>query len=330
MKHKNIAIFVPHAGCPHACSFCDQRTITAQQKLPRAADVRRICEQAFTEISDRRNTEVAFFGGSFTGIPRDYMLELLDAVQPFLGAEGFSGIRISTRPDCIDREVLTLLKQYGVTAIEIGAQSMCDHVLNANGRGHTAQDVVNACELIREYGFELGLQVMVGLYRSTMQDELYTMQEIREIHPDTVRIYPVAVLKNTELAKKFESGEYRLFSFAEVISFCARMLSEFVEYGISVIKCGLHASEFVEEDMIAGFYHPAFRELCEAEIFREMIEKKLAGTQRSHAVIAVHPTCISKAIGQKKANILYFQEQGISVKIIGDANLKAYQIELRE
>ncbi len=330
MKHKNIAIFVPHAGCPHACAFCDQKTITAQEQMPGASDVRRICEQAFTEITDRRSTEIAFFGGSFTAIPQDYMLELLEAAQPFLGEDGFSGIRISTRPDYIDREILTLLKTYGVTAIELGAQSMCDHVLTANDRGHTAQDVVNACALIRGYGFELGLQVMIGLYRSTMQDELYTMQEIRRLHPDTVRIYPVVVLKNTALARKYAASEYSLFSFAQVVSICARMLSVFAQDGISVIKCGLHASEFVEKDMLAGFYHPAFRELCEGELFRDRIGKMLAETQQSHAVIAVHPSCISKAVGHKRENILYFQRMGTAVKIIGDENLDEYEIELRE
>lgn len=330
MKHKNIAIFVPHAGCPHACSFCNQKTITAQSDLPRAADVQRICSQAYTEISDRQNTEVAFFGGSFTAIDRSYMLELLTAVQPFLGKDGFAGIRISTRPDYIDREVLELLRSCGVTAIELGAQSMCDHVLLANDRGHTAQDVADACELIREYGFALGLQMMVGLYKSRMQDELFTVNKIVEIHPDTVRLYPVVVLKGTVLAKLHQTGAYPLFSFAEVVNFCASALDIFSKNGIAVIKCGLHASEFVEQDMIAGFYHPAFRELCEGMLFRNSITAKIMGMQDRCCTIAVHPTCISKAIGQKRANIIHFQEQGICVKIIGDESLEKYQCELRE
>ncbi len=329
MKHKNIAIFVPHAGCPHKCSFCNQNTITAQETLPRTADVQRICAQAFAQISDRRSTEVAFFGGSFTAIPRGDMLELLNAVQPFLGEDGFSGIRISTRPDCISREVLDILKASGVTAIELGAQSMCDHVLAANDRGHTAQDVVNACALIREYGFELGLQVMVGLYASTMRDELYTLQEIRRLHPDTVRIYPTVILKNTELARKYECGAYSPFPFPEVITLCARMLAAFAQDGISVIKCGLHASEFVEQDMIGGFYHPAFRELCESVLFREqMLAKTSSG--RTDYTFAVHPSCVSKAVGQKKANIRCFQEDGKDLKIIADEHVKPFECELRE
>ena len=133
MKHKNIAIFVPHAGCPHACSFCNQKTITAQQTLPQPDDVVRICTQALAEIQDPSNAEIAFFGGSFTAIPQDYMTSLLKAAQPFLGAGRFAGIRISTRPDCISEAILRLLLQYGVTAIELGAQSMDDAVLRASG-----------------------------------------------------------------------------------------------------------------------------------------------------------------------------------------------------
>ncbi len=330
MKHKNIAIFVPHAGCPHACSFCNQKTITAQSKLPHAADVQHVCTQAFSEISDRQNTEVAFFGGSFTAIDRSYMLELLQAVQPFLGMEGFAGIRISTRPDCIDAEILTLLKKYGVSAIELGAQSMCDHVLSVNHRGHTAQQVESASRLIREFGFELGLQMMVGLYGSSAEDEYFTLKRIMELHPDTVRIYPVVVLKGTALAKLYESGEYRLFPMEDVLGFCADALWKFHQTGISVIKCGLHASEFVEQDMTAGFYHPAFRELCEGRVYRSLIASEIGEWSESGVVIAVHPSEVSKATGHKRENLRYFQEKGIKLKIIGDHNLKKYQCEIRE
>ena len=162
MSHSNISIFVPHVGCPHKCAFCDQRTITGKQDIPRASDVQRICRQAIEQIRDPQNTEIAFFGGSFTAVPRDYMLELLEAAKPFVGDKKFRGIRCSTRPDCIDEEILSLLKDYGVTAIELGAQSMSDKVLEANERGHTAADVKNAAELIKSFGIELGLQMMIG------------------------------------------------------------------------------------------------------------------------------------------------------------------------
>ncbi len=347
MSHSNISIFVPHAGCPHQCSFCNQKTISGSQHQPTANDVHRICSQAIEQISDRKNTEIAFFGGSFTAIDRSYMTELLEAAKCYLGENGFKGIRISTRPDFIDNEVLELLKSYGVTSIELGAQSMKNKVLTANERGHTAEDVYRACQLIRNHGFELGLQMMVGLYQSTWNDENKTAKRIMKIHPDTVRIYPVVVLDGTKLAELYKSGEYRLMDFDAVTELCGNMLVEFSIKGIDVIKCGLHASDGVEGDMVAGFYHPAFRELCESRIYRKgmeyiighkeyivcsdmnMVEKTIYKFKRKSLTFAVNPSCISKALGHKKSNVEYFKKKRIDIKVIGDKEIPKYQCEIR-
>lgn len=347
MKHSNISIFIPHAGCPHQCSFCNQKTISGAQKAPSAQDVHTICRQALDEVRDKKNCEIAFFGGSFTAIERGYMLELLEAAKCYLGENGFKGIRISTRPDFIDREILDILKAYGVTAIELGAQSMKNKVLAANERGHTAEDVYKASALIREYGFELGLQMMVGLYKSTLNDELDTMKKIIKIHPDTVRIYPVVVLKDTKLGELYESGEYKLMPFDTVVELCGRMLTEFDNKGIEVIKCGLHASDGVDGDRIAGYYHPAFKELCESWIYRNgmefivndrrqvksaetgMLEKVFDMLKRESYTFAVNPSCISKALGHKRSNVEYFKKMGIDIKIVGDEEIPKYQCEIR-
>lgn len=328
MKHSNISIFVPHIGCPNMCSFCNQHTISGAQKAPTAEEVHDICEKAFDEISSTSDTEIAFFGGSFTAIPRGYMLELLEAVQDFIGEGKFMGIRISTRPDCIDRPILELLKKYGVTSIELGAQSMSDNVLAANDRGHTAQDVVNASELIREYGFELGLQMMVGLYKSTEENEFETIDKIIEICPDTVRIYPVVILKGTKLAELLKSGEYKPFESETVFDICSIALMRFEYKGIKVIKCGLHASEFVERDMVGGFYHPAFREICESLIYRRRTEEFIAYNKPENNMyrIAVNPSCISKAVGHKRSNIEYFRKWHTEIKFIGDSNIPVYEV----
>lgn len=332
MKHKNIAIFVPHAGCPYRCSFCDQRTITAQDRQPRGEDVRRICTQAFREIKELRETEIAFFGGSFTAIPRDEMCALLAAAQPF--AEQCKGIRISTRPDCIDREILEILKAHRVTAIELGAQSMNDRVLAENGRSHTAGDVRKASQRIREGGFELGLQIMPGLYGSTPQDDWETLEAVCAIHPNTVRIYPVVILKGTRLGTLYETGQYRPIPFAQMTAQVARFMCVLMDNGIRIIKVGLHASEFVAQDALGGYYHPAFRELCESEIFKSRMETvllPLARNGRQIWTLAVHPTCVSKAIGQKKANICHFHDTyGMTVTIIGDESVPPYEIQIKE
>lgn len=322
MKHSNISIFVPHAGCPHRCSFCNQRTISGAQQAPTAQEVRVICEKALAESKSPENTEIAFFGGSFTAIPREYMTELLEAVQSFIGEGKFRGIRISTRPDCIDGEILSLLKKYGVTAIELGAQSMDNYVLEMNERGHTAEDVYRASAMIKEYGFELGLQVMIGLYKSLMGTELATIDKVCEIKPDTVRIYPVVILRGTRLAELYLSGEYSPLKtrgkMRAAIQIAAIMMEKCEKSGIRVIKCGLHASEFVEQDMIGGFYHPAFRELCEGHLYREKLKGAL-GDDFTYAKVSVPSRKLSKAIGQGKSNIEYFGKKGKELVIVSDS-----------
>lgn len=347
-RHANISVFVPHAGCPYQCSFCNQHTITQQETLPHAGEVRAICQQALDAMNPdaRAMTEIAFFGGSFTAIPRDYMLELLESAQDFIGEEKFSGIRISTRPDCITPEILELLKFYHVTSIELGAQSMSDKVLSANHRGHTAGDVIKASGLIRKTGFELGLQMMSGLYQSTWDDETMTVREILKIHPDTIRIYPLVILKHTPLGDLYQSGEFELFcdpeknSLDDVITMTAGYMKTFLAHGIRVIKIGLHASEFVEKDMLGGYYHPAFRELCESRIYRMELEDLLnspgfpryseySGYSGYELAIRVHPSCISKAIGQKRENIRYFRDKyGITLKIMPDPAVNIFQIKI--
>lgn len=325
MSHSNISVFVPHIGCPHRCAFCDQRAITGSgAKIPRARDVQRVCAQVVEQVGDLRETELAFFGGSFTAVPREYMNELLGAAQPFVGEGGFKGIRISTRPDCVDEEILDILKKSGVTSIELGAQSMSDKVLAANERGHTSRDVENASRLIREYGFELGLQMMIGLYRSEISDERLTVERICGIAPDTVRIYPVVILENTRLAELYRSGEYRTFGFETAVELATDALGEFERRGIRVIKCGLHASELVESEAVGGFYHPAFRELCEGLIFRRAFEKEIenaracSGIDVSYAEFRVPQKSLSKALGQKKSNVKYFAGRGVELKVTAD------------
>ena len=214
---------------------------------------------------DAKKSEIAFFGGSFTAIDRDYMLTLLDAAKPYL--KDFGGIRVSTRPDNIDEEILCLLKEAGVTAIELGAQSMNDDVLRLNDRGHDSDAVRKSSELIKKFSFSLGLQMMTGLYGSSDKTDLETAREFIALSPDTVRIYPTVILKNTKLEELFVSGDYIPDTLEETVNLCSQLISMFEDNNISVIRVGLHSSETVEGSMLAGGYHPALRELCENRIF---------------------------------------------------------------
>ena len=335
MAHANISVFIPHMGCPHACSFCNQRTISDTAHAPTPDEAEEIIKGAYEHITDpqkRSQTEIAFFGGSFTAIDRDYMTGLLAAAKKYTGEKGFCGIRISTRPDCIDEEILMLLKSYNVTAIELGAQSMNDEVLRLNDRGHTASDVENASRLIKAHGFELGLQMMVGLYGSTQADELYTMRKIIALHPDTVRIYPVAVLAGTRLAELYKSGEYKLYPFEEAVRICGILYCAFTSCDIRVIRMGLHAEEGVGENMIAGFYHPAFGELVRSEIIKNVILKYYESQCKEGTCleISANKSLIGAVRGHKRSNRIYFSEKGLDLNITEDNSLPSGTIRINE
>lgn len=326
MKHSNISIFIPHNGCPNQCSFCNQRTISGARKQPSAEEVTELLKSACPALSTPQNTEIAFFGGSFTAIERSYMVSLLEAAEPFLKEYGLSGIRISTRPDKIDGEVLDILEKYGVASIELGAQSMRDEVLAANDRGHSAEDVRRAAVMIKERGFELGLQMMTGLYKSSPDDDRYTADEIIALAPQTVRIYPVVILGGTKLADLYQSGVYKTVPFEEEAELCAELMQKFESVGIRVIRMGLHASESVGSEAVGGYYHPAFREVCTGILFRRAMEKQL--TEKGSYEIYVAPRSVSAANGHKKSNVLFFENRGVKIKIRPDESISG-DMEMR-
>jgi histone acetyltransferase (RNA polymerase elongator complex component) len=301
-------------------------------KQPTADDVRQAVHAAVASPRfDGSGAEIAFFGGSFTAIDRGYMLALLKAAYAFVQNGTVAGIRISTRPDAIDREILELLAQYGVTSVELGAQSMRDEVLQKNRRGHSARDVVNASRLIREYGFSLGLQMMTGLYGDDNVGARYTARQIAALRPDTVRIYPTVVLEGTELADRMRSGEYLPQGYEDAARLCAQLLRFFEGRGIRVIKLGLHASDGVEGHMIGGAYHPAFRELCEGILYYHLIKRTLSEQYPNggDVVVYVPRADISKAIGHKKCNLFQLAEEGWHVTVKGDDSIEGKDRENR-
>ena len=326
-KHANVAIFVPFNGCPHRCSFCDQRSITGKVYQPTAEDVRLTLETAIDSLKENtKYSEIAFFGGSFTALDRGYMRMLLEATAPYI--DRFKGIRISTRPDCIDGELLSLLKQYKVTAIELGAQSMDDRVLCMNERGHNSADVVRAAGLIRNGGFELGLQMMTGLYGSSDELDLYTAERFIELRPDTVRVYPTIVMKGTRLGELYEQGVYRPQELDGAVALCARLLTLFEREGIRVIRVGLHDTESLRRDMLAGPYHPAFRELCESRIMLDKATALLKDKEPGTYTLRVSPRSRSKMTGNKKMNLIALFDRGYDITILEDENLKDLEVIL--
>ncbi len=273
--------------------------------------------------------EIAFFGGSFTAIDREYMLKLLKSAYPYVKEGFFKGIRISTRPDCIDEEVCSVLREYGVTSVELGCQSMDDEVLRKNLRGHTSSDAENAVKILRSFGFETGLQMMTGLYGSSTEKDMETAEKIIALKPDTVRIYPTIVLENTLLEKKYKAGEYKVMSLDETVELASKLLMMFEENDIAVIRTGLHSGGNVEEGYVAGAYHPAFKELCESRIYLEKINEQIRKLSASDIVISVPKGALSQAIGQKKSNKKRIENMGFSVRFCEDETLKKYRVSCR-
>lgn len=327
MKHINVALFVPHLGCPHNCIFCDQRAISGVRSMITREEIENACRVASKTPHDINNSEIAFFGGSFTAVDRDIQKMCLETASRFVGSE-FGGIRISTRPDCIDGEELDFLKSYGVTAIELGAQSMFQSVLDANERGHSPEDTVRASALIKERGFSLGLQMMTGLYGSDGDMDRETARRFIELRPDTVRIYPTVVLKNTRLMRLYEGKKYIPPDFDETAELCAELLQMFRSENIKVIRLGLHSGGGVGSDFAAGVYHPAFGEICESIIFRKETEKLLSGRPGGFYRVTVNPADISKAVGQKKSNILFFRKKGYYLTVSGSVLIEKGSVEV--
>lgn len=329
MKHINVALFVPDEGCPHRCSFCNQKTISGKTKKLTTDDIDKAVKIAL-ENSDGKG-EIAFFGGSFTAIEKTYMLSLLERAKMYIDKGLFKGIRISTRPDCIDEEVLSILKKYGVTSIELGCQSMSDKVLLKNGRGHTAEDVINAAKLIKGYGFELGVQMMTGLYGDSDEESIKTAEKLSALSPDTVRIYPTVVLEGTKLSELYRKGEYKPQTVDEAAELCARLIPMFEEKGIRIIRLGLHSGGNVEEGFVAGAYHPAFREICEGKIYLnrilEAIEKE--GIPQGNITLEVNKKCVSALVGQKRSNIEKLKTMGYDCRIVQNDTHKKYDVSVR-
>jgi len=359
-RHINIPIFIPHLGCPNQCVFCNQKKISGHSCFDRTA-VRGEIEAAVATTDADSEAEIAFFGGSFTGIDRDDMVYLLSLAKEYIDGGKVTAIRLSTRPDYIDDEILTILQKYGVTDIELGLQSLNDDVLAASKRGHTAEQARNACRLIHTYGFSLVGQMMIGLPHSTVKDECETAAEIASLC-DAARIYPTVVFYDTELCDMTENGDYTPLSMTEAVWRSTAVLEIFVEKHIPVIRLGLCAADnlFLPHTIAGGAYHSAFGELCAGEYYRRLIVRELEkiGDRNGSPVadktvsnpadsivdnsadravydgrrltVYANPSEMSKISGQHKKNKMYLCEtyRFHDVRIVGDDGIGQWNVRI--
>ena len=320
MKQKQqyiIPIFVPHLGCPNDCTFCNQKSISGQTKKVTKKDVKETIEEYLKSFKEEDSyKEIAFFGGSFTGIEKEKQEELLEAAYQYVKDKKIDSIRVSTRPDYIDKDRLKLLKKYGVKTIELGVQSTNDYILKKCRRGHTYEDVKKASKLIRKYGFELGHQMMIGLPESTKLDELNTARDLAKLKPKIVRLYPVLVIKNTQLEKEYKSGEYEPLTVSQAVERCKELFYFFNRKNITVIRMGLQSTDLIcnpeneKSEVIAGPYHEAFGQLVEDSIWYDSILEKIKrfNVKVKEIEIEVNPENTNNVVGHKKENINKLKE----------------------
>lgn len=313
MKHYNIPIFIPHLGCPHNCIFCNQKKITGQSTPCSLEDARKIIEEHLSFLP-QGEVEISFFGGSFTAIPKEEQEAFLSLAKEYVSMRKVQGIRLSTRPDCVEQETLERLKAYGVTTVELGVQSFCDEVLQKSGRGHDGMCALSACKRVKEAGFSLGVQLMCGLPGDTLECDLYSAKLAKE-YADFVRIYPVLVLKETPLESLYEKGTYLPLSLEEAVERTARMKE--ILSPLPVIRIGLCTEDLKEEDVAAGPMHPAFGELVSGRIYDIQVRNwlKEQDTKGKGLTIVSPKEEQSKLAGHKKRNLIGWKKEFLLTQI---------------
>ncbi len=314
VKHRNIPIFIPHLGCPNMCVFCNQRSISGRESFKRESVIEEI-EAALATLPVDCETEIAYFGGSFTGIDRSLMIYLLDVARKYVtfpkeGRAKVSGIRFSTRPDYINEEIMSILAEYPITTVELGLQSMDDKVLKLSNRGHSARDAEKACKLIKKAGYSLIGQMMIGLPGGNLENEVETAKKICEMGADGARIYPTVTFYDTELAEMAERGEYTMLSLEDAIVRSKEVLKIFRKESVECIRIGLCASDNLgdESKVMGGANHPALGELVMGELYYDEMRVFLRKAANSCALkdknikMLVPIGQLSQAIGQGGRN----------------------------
>ena len=316
-KQYIIPIFVPHLGCPNDCIFCNQKSISGQKENMTKEKAKKIIEEYLETIkNEEAEVEIAFYGGSFTAIEEKTQEELLQTAYEYIEQGKVESIRISTRPDCINKETLKRLKKYKVKTIELGVQSANDYILKRANRGHAFEDVKKASKMIRWNGFKLGHQMMVGLPESTRIDEINTAKALIKLKPKMVRIYPVLVVKNTKLEEEYKQGKYEPLPLVQALEVCKELVRMFADKKIEVIRVGLQNTDEIaepenkESEVVAGPYHPAFRQLVESAMWYDAIVGKIKklNVKVKEVEVTVNPIDSNNVIGHKKENVLKLKD----------------------
>jgi histone acetyltransferase (RNA polymerase elongator complex component) len=330
MRHYNIPVFIPELACPFRCIYCNQYNISGVCRAPGPSEVVDIIEKHLATIPpEDSETELAFFGGSFTGLSVAQQNMYLDVAKPWIGIGRITGIRISTRPDYINPDILKNLKKKHVTSIELGAQSLNDNVLKRAGRGHTVEQVKEATGLLLDMGFETGLQMMTGLPGDSDQSAIETAQMICDLKVHTTRIYPTLVIEDTDLAQLYRQGLYIPQSLEDAADLSARLYLMFERGGIKVLRMGLHTTESFYDggSLLAGPFHPAFGEIAMTRVWYHRL-KNLIPEKGNHIKIEVHPSQLNALTGHHRKNRIWLEEKFSNVDFYSSSSLLKHEFHL--
>ncbi len=332
MKKTIVPFFISHQGCPHRCIFCNQEKIAGSNgNFPTPAEIRDKVA-VYRHTSGCQGVDVAFYGGSFTSIPREDQLRLLHPLQNLLASGEVASIRISTRPDSLDAEAAAFLSASGVCTVELGVQSMDDTVLEQAERGHCAADVEKAVACLKNEGISVGLQLMPGLPGDTWETSVSSLLRTLGLRPDFLRIYPTLVVAGTTLSQRHAEGSYCPLSLGEAVSLCKVLLHHALLAGVPVVRIGLQPTTDLESagTILAGPYHPAFRQMVESELCFDLLQKLIPhGTDEGEPLsIRCAPARIADVVGQKRSNIQRLvREHGVRIdRVQGDSRLAHFDI----
>ncbi|MBF0450299.1 MAG: radical SAM protein [Candidatus Magnetomorum sp.] len=321
-----IPIFLPQAGCSHKCVFCDQYAITGSRKA--RPDLQSVTEtiHTFLTYNHRKHSEVqlSFYGGNFLGLPENYLIQLLELAQSFVNQKQIDSIRFSTRPDTVTQNQLQLLKNYAIKTVELGVQSMDDHVLLLSQRGHKAIDSCRATECLKDSGYQIGHQLMIGLPGETEDSFYQSVTQVIRMRPDFVRLYPAVVLKGSLLADEYTSGRYHPLSLEKAVTLAKKSWILFHSHKIPVIRMGLHSQKDIEKNILAGPFHPAFGHMVHSERMFDRVTEKINRSHSNEITILANPEDMSPLIGIQQSNLKKLRSQFPKkrIQIVSDPGIK--------
>lgn len=337
MKHRVIPVFVPELACPNQCIYCNQRIISGQLQIPTDEEIISVIERNLSTFTDDTFVELGFFGGNFTGIEIEEQQRLFSLIKPYRDRGVIKEVRLSTRPDYINREIIDFLVENGVNTVELGVQSLDEEVLSIVQRGYTPSQVYDAARLIRQVGIKLGMQMMVGLPGDTPEKSLMTAEKIVEWGAENTRIYPTLVIQNTELASWYKTGKYKPLLLEEALHWVKPILYLFETRGVSVLRVGLHPTEgFIDgKDYMAGPFHVSFKELVQTLIWNDLFDKDKDGmfvdkVSGQAVVVEVPAKQINAAIGHYAKNKEFIlNKYGVRPKFVSNSSLPIYTFNVQ-